>query len=95
MPYKVIVADNYHYMDESEWYELGTFSTAQLALCAAQRIVDDYLSSAYSPNMSSSELYQSFTQFGEDPFIVSTGESEARFSAWGYARQRCREIAGD
>jgi hypothetical protein len=30
--------------------------------------------------------------FGEDPTIDAAGPDGKRFSAWDYARQRCREL---
>ena len=86
MPFKLIVADNFHYMDESENYEYGTFDSLELAVAAAKRIVDHYLATAHTPGMSAAELYHSYTSFGEDPYIV--GE-RVRFSAWDYAREQC------
>jgi hypothetical protein len=93
MSFKVVVADNFHYMDESENYELGTFVTLDLAIVASKSIVDEYLASAYEPGMSASELYDSYVSFGEDPFIVSTDlKGGVLFSAWTYARERCDVI---
>lgn len=34
--YKVIVADNYHYMDESESYASGTYATLEEAVAACK-----------------------------------------------------------
>ena len=87
--FKVIVADNFHYMDESENYEHGIFASCELAIEAAKRIVDEYLASAYSSEMSATQLYQSYVCFGEDPYIVTEGSSGVLFSAWNYARERC------
>ena len=56
MPYRVLVADNFHYMDESERYELGQFATLADALAASCRIVDEYLLSAFKPGMTSQQL---------------------------------------
>jgi len=52
MSFKLIVADNFHYMDESENYEYGTFGSFELAVAAAKRIVDEYLATAHTPGMS-------------------------------------------
>jgi hypothetical protein len=92
MSFKVVVADNFHYMDESENYELGTFPTLELAVEASKRIVDEYLVSAYTSGMSASELYSSYVSFGEDPFILSPDVKGVPFSAWTYARERCDVI---
>jgi hypothetical protein len=61
---------------------------------AAQKIVDDYLLSAYQPGMTAQALADSYTSFGEDPFIVETPRQAGGvlFSAWDYARRRCEEI---
>lgn len=84
----VIVADNFHYMDESANYDLGTFETAESAIEACKRIVDEFLVSAHCPGITAQSLYMSYIMFGEDPYIVSQGEDVA-FSAWTYAKQRC------
>ena len=85
--FTVTVRDNFHYRDESEWYDSGSFSSLEEAENAAKTIVDEYLESAYQPNMPASALYLSYTCFGDDPFIL-----ESSFSAWDYAKQRCEKI---
>ena len=89
MPFQVIVADNFHYMDESESCEYGTFDTLELAVGAARRIVDECLAAAYTSGMSAAELFQRYVAFGKDPYIVAPGASGVLFSAWDYARERC------
>jgi hypothetical protein len=89
--YRVLVNDNFHYMDESERYELGVFATCCSAMEACRKIVDEYLLANYRFGMTNEALWESYTTFGEDPFIVST-DTGCRFSAWDYARQRCEEI---
>ncbi len=90
MRYTVRVDDNYDYMDTDVRYTHGEFETLEGALKAAQKIVDDYLLSAYTTGMSAEALYQSYTSFGEDPWIV--GPVDAKFSAWEYAKARCAVI---
>ena len=94
MAYKVLVDDNFHYMDESERYELGVFPTLDAAIEASQRIVDEYLRSAYQPGMTTDALLTSYLFFGEDPYIVATAgeKSGVLFSARDYARRRCEEL---
>ena len=94
MTYTVVVDDNFHYMDEGERREIGKYPTAQQAIDAAQKIVNDYLASAYRTGMSAKDLYDSYTSFGEDPFIVCSDGPKVAFSAWTYAKQRCNEICG-
>jgi len=96
MRYTVYVDENSHYMDESERYTNGEFPTAEAALAAAKKIVDDYLLSAHKPGMTAEQLWKSYAMWGEDPFIIAVPKDpECKFSAWDYAKQRCRELCGD
>ena len=92
MPFKVRIRENSHYMDESEAYDHGTFATYVEAEAACRKIVDDYLASARKAVMSAEDLFRSYTMFGEDPTIDGAAPDGARFSAWDYARRRCREL---
>ena len=93
MPYRVLVDDNFHYMDESERYVLGEFPTPDAAIKASRRIVDEYLLSAYKPGVTAEALFSSYTSFGEDPWIVEPAPEETvDFSAWDYAKSRCDEM---
>jgi len=91
--YVVIVADNFHYMDPEEHYKSGEFTDAQAALQHCRQIVDAYLDSAHHPGISAEGLFNSYMNFGEDPFINSIGAPRVEFSAWDYARKRCAELA--
>ena len=91
MNYVVRIEENSRYMDEAERYTLGEFADAESALAAAKRAVDDDLNSFYRAGMMAGELYQHYTRFGRDPYIVSADDS-CQFSAWDYAAVRCREI---
>jgi hypothetical protein len=91
-PYTVLVDDNYHYMDESERYTLGAFRSAEVAIEACKRLVDDFLeASCKGLDPSSEKLYEHYVAFGPDPFIVTNdpGIPEPPFSAWEYAREQC------
>ncbi len=94
-PYKVMVDDNYHFMDETERYELGVFATAEEAIAASRAIVDEFLTKAYKPGITAEELEKGYKGFGEDPFIVVVGGTDepARFSAWEYAKERSQILA--
>lgn len=93
MSYKVIVADNFHYQDETEEYIAGIYATAEEALSEAKRIVDVSLRACVKPGRTADELYDLYTTFGEDPYIVAMDDSpELSFSAWDYARTRAGEI---
>ena len=89
MPYRILIADNFHFMDEDAQYEEGEYAKAEEAIKHCMDIVDDYLVSAYQPGMTASELWESYTLFGEDPSILSVGKPKVCFSAWDYAKGRC------
>jgi hypothetical protein len=96
MPYRVLVDDNYHFMDESERHEVGEFQSYDEAVQASKRIVDDFLLSSFKPGMTASELFKGYTDFGEDPFIVAVDPSPhmaPSFSAWEYAKVKCEGIS--
>ena len=83
----VRVADNFHYMDESEAYDHGCYPTWEEALLVARRIVDPCLADYQKPGMTADELFHMYASFGDDPYI-SPGPDGQRFSAWDYARER-------
>jgi hypothetical protein len=89
--FSVRAADNFHYMDESETYTHGNFSSWDEAVAAARKVVDDSLSENYQHGMTADELFSQYTAFGDDPFIVPNPEGE-RFSGWDYAKERCAVI---
>jgi hypothetical protein len=91
--YVVYVDDNFHYKDEKERYKLGEFASCKEAIETCKEIVDKFLERGYGKGVSYKELYEGYTAFGEDPFIISDDES-CRFSAWDYAKKRCRELCG-
>jgi hypothetical protein len=94
MNYRVLVDDNFHFMDKSERYELGLYATLETAIEAAREVVDSFLESEYRSGMTASQLYQLYVTFGEDPFIQAPEQIRAPFSAWDYARQRCEDLCG-
>lgn len=96
MSYRVTIADNFHYMDESGYVDGGGFDTYDEALARAQAIVDESLASNWEAGISPDDLMARYTMFGDDPFIVPAGEP--RFPARDFARTRveavCREREG-
>ena|SRR5688500_13460771 len=92
--YTVIVDDNFHHMENGERYKLGEFDTCEAAIAACKKVVDDFLIPTYEPHHTQEELWKLYTTFGDDAFIV-TEDPACRFSGWNYARERCREIAGN
>jgi hypothetical protein len=94
MTYRVLADDNFHYMDEDQRYELGAFASLDAAITAAKAVVDDYLAAARKPGMTAHELFESYTMFGEDPFILGPDQRREAFSAWEYAKRRCDDLSG-
>ena len=94
--YKVMVDDNFHHQDPDERWELGTYATLEEALAVCRGRVDQSLKEQYQPGMSAEDLYNRYTSFGDDPFIVVTDGTAkgAEFSAWRYAKERCDAISG-
>ena len=90
--FRVLVDDNFHYMDESERYTLGTYATLEAAIAAAQAVVDDFLREGLKPGITAAELYRGYMAMGEDPFIAPADGRPVTFSAWTYARQRCEAL---
>jgi hypothetical protein len=92
--YKVMVDDNFHYMDESERWELGVFASAEAALEACRRLVDRSLVDGYKAGATAAELFDHYKSFGDDPFIVALDDApKPSFSAWTYAQARALELA--
>jgi hypothetical protein len=89
--YKVLIDDNYHFMDESERIQHGVFATAEEAITACKHIVDECLKPMLQPGMTATALYEQYKGFGDDPFImpVDSNGAPVDFSAWDYAKERC------
>lgn len=90
MAWTVFVDDNFHAHDESHRYRLGEFEDAEAALAACRAIVDGFLRSKLTPDMTAEALWDGYRQYGEDPFIV--GSPEVTFSAWAYAKAQCTTL---
>jgi hypothetical protein len=94
--YKVLVDDNFHYMEEDARYERGTYDTPAAAVAECRAMVDGWLQHEYQAGTTAEALYEHYTSFGEDPFIVVIDgtDAAAKFSAWTYAKERCAAICG-
>lgn len=81
--YRVMVDDNFHYMDESYRECVGTFENYEDALELANKIT---LESVISNELSTAaETFQKYKDFGKDPFIRPFGDApppEENYSAW-------------
>lgn len=88
--YIVYVDDNFHYMDTSERYCAGEFKTESEAIAKCKEIVDRSLEASGAIEKIPAEIYNSYTMYGDDPFVI--GPTKTTFSAWDYAKQRCIEL---
>lgn len=88
--YTVRILDNFHFMDESEEYNSGTFNTYEEAVAKCKRIIDEFLESAHQPGETAEQLYGTYVMFGETPLI--DGSKTGDFSANDYCRERCKLI---
>jgi hypothetical protein len=68
--YKVLVNDNSDYMDITEVTEHGVFASADEAISACKKIVDDDLTSMWRPGTTAAELYRPYLAWGPDPFAL-------------------------
>src|SRR5260370_1549862 len=94
--YRVLINDNAHFMDESERADHGVFADADEAIAACKESVDDELKAMCRPGMTAKELYKLYTAFGPDPFVeaLNPNDPDVEFSAWTYAKTRCKELVG-
>jgi hypothetical protein len=93
----------FHFMDEDHRYGWKSFLNVEEAVAECKRIVDADLQGYLKPDITAAELYDMYTSFGDDPFIVGVdpnAQSE-HFSAWDYAlrlrlrlRQRWKRTSG-
>jgi hypothetical protein len=91
--YQVMVDDNFHYGDEDERSAYGIYPTAEEALAICRKLVDKALLAQYRDGQTAEQLFERYTSFGDDPFVVSLdGAPKVEFSAWTYARQRAPEL---
>jgi hypothetical protein len=98
MSYRVLVDDNFRYMDASQRFVLGEFATYGEAFAVCKEMVDRFLRHEYVAGMPASTLYLRYIMFGRDPFIVNAadgGEAQPGFSAWEYAKARCVDLCRD
>ena len=77
-------------MDEGERYKLGDFDSCEDAVNACKKIVDEYFAKLEKGKHTFQELWDGYKMYGEDPF-VSCKDKECKFSAWDYAKQKCKE----
>lgn len=90
--FKVRIYDNFHYMDEEEAYDHGSFNSYKEALEAAKKIVREFLVNTWTKGMTLDELITQYTMFGEDPIILPDPFYEPTWSARDYAHEMAEVI---
>jgi hypothetical protein len=90
--YTVMVDDNFHFMDEDERWTAGTYGSLREALDKSLQMVGQELRQDYRADSTATDLYESYTMMGDDPFI--TGPMKTVFSAWSYAKELAEFLAG-
>lgn len=90
--WKVMISDNFdwEYVPRTPSAEFDTLEEA-IGLCKS--VVDAWLVIELEPGMQPAELFDRYTTFGEDPWVLGGGANGGvPFRAWDYARQRCQEL---
>lgn len=89
MTFHLRVYDNFHYMEETEAYNTGSYATYEEALSAAKSIVEEFFVFNWKKGMTFEELRSLFMLYGDDPIIVPNEHGESidypNFSARDYA----------
>ena len=85
--YRVMVDDNFHYMDESYRECAGTFQNYEDALSEARSITLESVVDNLS--VTTEETFENYKGFGRDPFILPFGGAprpDENYSAWSTAK---------
>ena len=91
MPYRVRVADMFHYTQEEEGYELEPFDTLEAAEETAKEMVERELRHWLCFRMTARELGELWYCFGTEPYIITpAGERRSSFNSSAYVAQRAR-----
>ena len=88
--YTIFATENSEYMESESW-PVGEFEGWEEAVEGARQVVERSLQELYEVGIGDEVLYLRYISFGEDAYITPTTDGQ-EFSAWGYARERCREI---
>ncbi len=92
----VKVDDNFRYQDDEASYTLGAFVSLDAAISACKKIVDEYLANNLKLGMTAAELYDSYVEYGEDPYILTPEmDGSVPFSAWDYAKAKAEAMCAN
>lgn len=91
-PCQIFIADNWDY-HESSTVAVASFDTLAEAIAECQSRVDADLRALRNPGMEPQALFEAYTIYGEDPWILGGKLNDpVPFRAWDYARERCAGI---
>jgi hypothetical protein len=100
MTWRVTIADNFHYMDESEHVSGGEFATYEDALARAKKIVDDSLWDTWQAGDTPDALMARYVMFGRRPLHRAGGRAAVfgtrprAFTRRGHLPRARRLVAG-
>jgi hypothetical protein len=90
--YKIYVDDNYHYMDKSERYSVGSYASLEEAVNKCKEITIKSLKNFYEKGITPEALSAQWSMFGEDPYVFG-GDGAVPFSARKFvSTELCNEI---
>jgi len=93
MSFYLRIYDNYHYQDESEAFNSGSFETAKEAYNKCKSIIDEFITSCFEQKLKAEDIYSQWMTFGEDPVIRSTEKCDyIRFSASDYLKEKIETL---
>lgn len=93
MSFYLRIYDNFHYQDESEAFNSGSFESGEEAYEKAKSIIDDFITSSNEQGMQIDGIYSQWMTFGEDPVISSTEKCEYKqFSASNYLKEKIEAL---
>ena len=91
--YYLRIYDNYHFVDEEEAYNSGSYDTYEEAVVAAKIRIDDGLAYDLKFGIKPEDLNLYFSMFGEAPVVIPYDPNvKEPFSALDYARTKAEEI---
>ena len=90
--YRVLVDDNYHYMDESKRHTAGSYDSLEEAVNRCKEITIQSLKDLYEEGIAPEKLKAQWAMFGEDPYVFG-GAGAVPFSARKFvSTELCKEI---
>jgi hypothetical protein len=86
MSYCVLLDENFHYQGPESRWTLGTFDTAEAAISACRKMVDDDLIILHESGMAADALLAGYRALSDEPFIVGGRRGHGRILSVGLRR---------